>query len=392
MKKIQKNVSLPLLIFILTQFLNWTAYQTIAPILPIYVRDLGFSIADLGLISAALGISLMIFEPLWGMFLNKIGAKKVFLFSILCSTLIVFSYTFINDLIGFIILRFLSGAVGSAGGVSSRVLVRKSFSKGGRAYGTWYTIISIAGLVGPIIGGYAATIASGYNLVFYIATVIGFMALFLGFGIPEIKDTNESGKEEKSKGMTKKEKNTLVYASLLTIIPLFLRFVYTTFMPVFAKESEKFLLNPLEISLAFTIMGLVGLFAPLLFGELSDKIGRKKIIILGMGLNAFTFILLSTTPGVIIIYLTSAILAFGTAAVSPPLMALLTDKILPANQGIAIGVFGAGEDLGILIGPVIVGYVYQNYSAESSFLLTAVVMFINIIISIPLLRKLEQKN
>jgi DHA1 family multidrug resistance protein-like MFS transporter len=159
---------------------------------------------------------------------------------------------------------------------------------------------------------------------------------------------------------------------------------------VFAKESTKLLLNPLEIALAFTIMGIVGLFTPLLFGELSDRIGRIKIIILGMGLQALSFLLLQMTAGVVMLYLTAVIIGVGNAAVNPTMMALLTDKLRPSNHGFAIGVFGAGEDFGILLGPLIAGYFYQNHSAELSFLLAAAFMLVNIIVSIPLLQRIER--
>ena len=161
-------------------------------------------------------------------------------------------------------------------------------------------------------------------------------------------------------------------------------------MPVFAKESTKLLLNPLEIGLTFTIMGIVGLFAPLLLGDLSDRIGRIKIIVLGMGLQALSFLLLPMTTDIVMLYLTAVIIAVGNAAVNPAMMALLTDKLRPSNHGFAIGVYGAGEDIGILLGPLIAGYIYQNHSAELSFLLAAVFMLVNIIVSIPLLKRIER--
>jgi MFS family permease len=69
------------------------------------------------------------------------------------------------------------------------------------------------------------------------------------------------------------------------------------------------------------------------------------------------------------------------------MMSLLTRNIRLSNRGIAIGVYGAGEDIGILIGPLVVGYVYQTYSPELSFYLTAGLMLINAAVSTFLLRK-----
>jgi MFS family permease len=300
----------------------------------------------------------------------------------------MFSYTLVGDLTGFIFLRFLAGVTGSAGGVASRTLVRRVIPKGGgRAFGAWYMVIAAGGLIGPIVGGYAAT--TSYKLAFYIATAIAATAVLLSLGVPGSDDVDEKSKDNTpTKGFDTVEKNTLIVASALIIIPILLQFTFHTFMPVYAKESEKLLLGPFEIGLAFTAMSVVGLFAPLFFGELSDRIGRKKIILLGMALQCVSFSILPLITGITMLSLVAIILGLGNASVGPPMMALLTDKIRPSKLGLAIGLYGGGEDIGILIGPMLIGYVYQNYSAELSFFLAAGLMLTNILISFFLLKRI----
>jgi MFS family permease len=82
--------------------------------------------------------------------------------------------------------------------------------------------------------------------------------------------------------MDKSEKKMLLISSSLIILPYFLRTVYMTFMPVFAKESTKFLLGPVEIGMAVSAMGVAGFFAPFAFSELATKKGVKNVIVLGM--------------------------------------------------------------------------------------------------------------
>jgi MFS family permease len=356
----------------------------INPVLPIYVRYLGFSIADLGIISASIGITLIIFEPLWGFWLNSVGAKRMFLLSVLLSALIAFAYTLVRDLAGFILLRFLSGVAASANGVSTRTLLSQAIPKAERSSGIWYAIFAAAGLIGPAVGGYTAN--ASYNLAFYVAAAIAGLAFFLSFGIPKFENTESTSKEAAVNGMNGIEKRALYITSTLIVLPIFLRYTYQAFMPVFAKE--KFLLSPFEIGLAFAVMGAVGFFAPLLLSELSGRIGTKRIILVGMILLASSFLLLPLITGIEMLCLTAAILGLGNAAVCSPMMSILTSKIRFSNRGFAIGVYGAGEDIGILIGPLVTGYVYENYSAELSFQLIAGLMLVNAAISIPLLRKL----
>lgn len=384
LKTVKNTIRFPTLVLFLAFLVDGIAFRMITPILSIYVIDLGFSIVDLGIISAAFGLGLLISEPFWGMLTNRIGGKKVFSLCLLMTSLSIFSFTLLRDLLSFIALRFLAGVSMGALGPSSRTLVRTAISKGGRAFGAWYMIFAAADLIGPAIGGYVAT--ASYSLAFYTAAAAAFIALFLSFGAPDSKSVDSVNNGNNRGSMDKTVKKTLFITSSLTILPMFLSFVFTTFMPVFAKE--KLLLNPLEIGLAFTFMGVVGLFAPLVFGELSDRIGRKRIIIFGMLLGAFSFLLLSIVSGIIMLYLTAVISGLGNAAVNPSMMALLTDKVQNSNMGFALGVYGAGEDIGMWIGPLIVGYVYQIYSAELSFYLTAGLILFNIVAAIPLLKKI----
>ncbi len=388
MRAVKSLAPLPTLLFFSSQFINSVSGQITTLVIPIYLRDLGFRIVDLGVISAGLGVGLMIFEPIWGLLGDRVGAKKIFTLTMLSTPLIEFSYTLARDLTAFAALRFVQGAFVCGVGVSSRVLARTAFPKGGRAFGVWWMVPAAAGLIGPTVGGYAAL--TSYNLAFYIATAAASVACLLSLGAPSPRSTNPAVRVEKTEGWNAREKTALIVTSSSVIVPHFLLFAYRTFVPVFAKESPKFLMNPVEIGLVFTAYGVVGLFAPLLFGELSDRIGRKKIILLGMVLQALSFLLLPVISGIMALGLTAVVMSFGNAAVNPPMMALLTDNISASKHGLALGLYGAGEDIGIWIGPLVVGYVYQNYGAESSFYTTAGLMFLSTVLSVLLLRKIER--
>jgi len=380
-KNVRSRISPPIFLFFSSYLLTGVARWTIAPILPIYVRDLGFSIADLGIVSAGSGLALMIFEPICGLWADKVGAKGIFIFSALLMPLIVFSFTLSGDFAVFAALMFFSGLSLGAGGVSSRMLARMGGWKGGRAFGAWYAAFSAAGVIGPAIGGFTATI--DYRLAFYVAAVIGIVAFFLSLGTSGTDNAHLLDKGHETRGLDREEKRLVIAVSSLMILPMFLISVHRTFLPVFAKE--KFLLSPSEISSLFTIIGVVGLFAPLIFSEFSDRIGMRRMIMLGMALQASSFLLLPVASGIMMLVLAAFILGLGNAATSPLTMALLMEKISASKQGLVLGVYGFCENVGITLGPLIVGFIYQNYGAEFSFYATSGLMLVNLIFCIILL-------
>jgi len=352
--------------------------------------DLGFAISDLGIASATLGVALIIFEPVWGFLVNRWGARRIFLLSALLTTLVLLSYAFVRDLTGFVFVRFLSGIFGSAGAVSTRTLVWQAVPRKERAFGIWYTIFAAGGVVGPVIGGLVAT--QGYVPVFYVASIIAAVAFFLSLSIPTIEQQNtaSSGTNLPIQNMDKSERKVLFMTSFLVIVPLFLRTVYLIFIPVFAKESSKLLLGPIEIGMVVAAMGVAGFFAPFIHSELVSKAGVKEVILTGMLLEFGSFLLLPSVNGFPFLCLTAILLGTGEAAISISMMTFLMDKTRLSNRGLAIGVFGAGEDVGILVGPLIVGYLYRDCGAEFSFYLTAMLMLANVILSISLLRKISR--
>lgn len=387
MKTARSRIYPPRFLFFSAQLMSGTAKAVILPILPIYMRELGFSIATLGIFTAGSGFALMIFEPLWGVWADKVGAKRIFVLTNLFTPLVLFSYTLVKDFGMFGALMFFSGVWQCAWVVSSRMLARTASTKGGRAFGAWYTIFAAAGLIGPAIGGYTAAI--DYSLTFYVATVIALIAFLLSFGAPDSGRKHMPNEKDKVRGLNKEEKSILVVMSSLIILPMYLVAVSRTFLPVLAKE--KLFLGPLEVSWIFTIMGILGLIAPLLFSELSDRIGMKTMILIGMLLQATSFLLFPVASGMMMLALTAVIFGLGTAGTNPLMMALLMERIPIPKQGFTLGAYGFCEDIGLTLGPLIVGYIYQDYGAEFPFYMTSGLMLFNLVLSIPLLRNIDRK-
>jgi MFS family permease len=385
MRTLKNNTTLSLFLFLSSQLISRTAIYATIPIFPIYMRDLGFAITELGIVTASLGVALIIFEPLWGSLLNRLGAKSVFVSSTLMIALVLFSHTLVRDLLGFVFVRFLSGVFASAIAVSTRTLMSGIIPRKERAFGTWWAIYAAGGVIGPIIGGLVAT--QGYVLVFYTATFIGAIGFFISFWAPRPENANRAATVSNMKDMDKYEKRILLIASSLIVMPYFLRTVYMTYVPVFAKESPKFLLGPIEIGAVISAIGVTGFFAPFAFNEIAHRKGITKTIVLGMALQTLSFIVLPLVTGFPLLCSTAILFGLGEAATNPCMLAFLANKIRPSNQGLAIGVYGAGEDVGALIGPLIIGSLYQGFGAEFSFYLAAAIMLANTMIATSLLAK-----
>jgi len=385
-----------LLYLMAVMFMRGIAGGITQPIISIYLRTQGLSIMELGILGAGMGAGLLIFEPIWGVLADRGLNKKILIMSCVFTPFITFSYTAIRGIWALFSLMFFSGFAMSAMGVSSRGLTASYHHRRGKAFGRWYATIGLAGLIGPSIGGYLAGIE--YSLPFYASAMVSFFALFAAIWVvdPKIGVEGETRAEQHPNPSVTTTSSlraligsrALIVTSFLIIFPCFNFSVVNTFLPVYVKESPRFLFSELEIGLMFTVVNVVGIPTQLLFGELSDRVGRKAMIILGMVFDSLTFWVLPFIAGGYQLYFTVAIIAVARAAVNPIMLALMVDNVPLSLQGKAIGIYGALEDLGILLGPMVAGYAYQYYGPTLSFHMCAVLMLFGVIWAYMLLRKM----
>ena len=92
-------------------------------------------------------------------------------------------------------------------------------------------------------------------------------------------------------------------------------------------------------------------------GGLSDRIGRKRLIVVGMLLQSVALAAIAAGSTFEAWLLAAALLGLGTAMVYPTLLAAVADVADPIWRGSAIGVYRLWRDLGFAVGAVVAGVV-----------------------------------
>lgn len=111
------------------------------------------------------------------------------------------------------------------------------------------------------------------------------------------------------------------------------------------------------------------LFSPY-WGALSDRIGRKRVLLAGLAGYVVTFLLLAytrTLPGVFFVRALSGAI---TAATLPTAMAYVGDNTTPEERSRGMGILGAAMGLGVIFGPMI-GAFLSEISLATPFLASA---------------------
>jgi MFS transporter, DHA1 family, tetracycline resistance protein len=118
------------------------------------------------------------------------------------------------------------------------------------------------------------------------------------------------------------------------------------------------------------------IFAPLI-GNLSDKFGRRPIILISLFAFSMDYLLLAFSPTITWLFIGRIIAGISGASITTA-SAYIADISTPENRAKNFGMIGAAFGLGFIIGPVIGGFLGQ-YGSRIPFYAAAVLCLLNFI-------------
>ncbi len=120
------------------------------------------------------------------------------------------------------------------------------------------------------------------------------------------------------------------------------------------------------------------IFSPIL-GRLSDKYGRKPILVLSSFLNSISYFLIFLSPNLWILFLARILAGIGSANISVA-QAYIADTSSAHDRTKKLGLIGAAFGLGFIVGPLLGGVVSSKISIQAAFLVPAIFSLINTIL------------
>jgi multidrug resistance protein len=138
-------------------------------------------------------------------------------------------------------------------------------------------------------------------------------------------------------------------------------------IPNIAYRAAELDASPIEISLLFTLYSLMQfLFAPF-WGHLSDRIGRKPVLLLGLFGGGGGLLLFGVAAHLPLLYAARALSGLMSSAALPTAMAYVADVTDERGRGRGMGSMGAAMGLGFIFGPGIGGWL-ARFGHDAPFL------------------------
>lgn len=126
-------------------------------------------------------------------------------------------------------------------------------------------------------------------------------------------------------------------------------------LPLLPFYAEEFGASPFEVTLLIASFSAMQFIAVPIWGKLSDSLGRRPFIIVGLFASAVSYMLfgLAESLAALLVSRLAAGAAGGTISVA---QAYVADSTGPEDRAHGMGMLGAASGLGVLIGPAIGGY------------------------------------
>jgi DHA1 family multidrug resistance protein-like MFS transporter len=109
------------------------------------------------------------------------------------------------------------------------------------------------------------------------------------------------------------------------------------------------------------------IFAPM-WGRLSDRIGRKPVLIIGIAGYAVAFFLQGIAQDIVQFTVLRSVGGILSAATLPSAMAYIADKTRPEDRSRGVGLMGAAMGVGMIFGPMLGGVLTKVHLSMPPFL------------------------
>jgi MFS family permease len=343
-------------------------------VLPLYVAEMPapwFPFPEpvrVGILLSLFGLVSATFQPVMGAMSDRIGRRKVVIQAgLFLMGVATFSFLFAARFADLLVLRTIQGigvALTIPASMAIMAAVTSKKTRGG-AMGVYTTLRMVGFASGPLVGG-LLQVRFGFNAAFIAGTAL----ILLGMVLVQlwVKDIRVESPTTDPRPFRMFEPSLMSSGILGVGAATFVMSSAFSMMTTLERQfNARLNQTALGFSVAFSALMVSRLLFQVPLGRLSDRIGRKPLIIGGLVLMAPATALLGevVTTG----QLTGLRLlqGLGAAAIAAPAFALAGDLAKTGGEGRQMSIVTMGFGLGIALGPLLAGLL-AVHSFELPFL------------------------
>jgi len=358
-------------------FAFFMSFHMLLPIISPYAKQLGAGEGEIGVIIGIFALIAVLSRIPYGSYADKHSKKNLLLIGALIFTLAPLLYSMSSNPRALIFARMLHGLGIGAFTIAAFALVAELSPKLrlGEAMGVYGVSIMIATAIAPALSGYLVDIV-GFDNTFYLASGFGFLSLALAALMH--RDQVAKSPDSLLEGFLKAVRNRGVLLASYGIFILTVSYgVVVAFIPVHMINQG---ISYTLVGGFFAVYAIATIITRPVMGKLSDKVGRIKVIVPMMLLTVAGIYSVSLFASIEGLYISAVAYGFGFGSAYAVLSAMVVDNIKPKNRGTSMAVFTSNFDLGIAVGSMGLGLAADSLGYPRLFQLTALILFMGIVV------------
>jgi predicted MFS family arabinose efflux permease len=318
------------------------------PTLPLYVRDLGGSPIEVGIIIGAFSVGVLLARPFAGRAVDRGGRRKVLLLGALVAAAVAPFYL-ITAFAALVAVRVVHGAGLSAFTSASTVLVADLAPAGRRTefLGWLSTSGIVAFAIGPVIGIEVAQ-RWGWIALFVLVSICGLAAVVCATGLS--RPATLHGSERRVDYRAAILRREVVVPTVTMLLVISAHGGVFTFLPLMLEERLSF-----NFGLYFLVYSSASLCVRIVAGWLSRRIGDGPMIWGGLGLYAAGIFLMPLVQDSATMVISAVLFGLGFGMYQPAIYSMVADAASDRARGMVLSVLLGAFDLGMGIGGLVAG-------------------------------------
>jgi len=360
--------------------LQMTGFVMILPLFARRFESFGAGVEALGMSAMAYALTSTVAAPFIGMLADRFGRRPIILLSLAAYVLAFSGYLFAASAWLMILLRGLAGVftAGLIPAITSSVGDLASEDRRAQWIGIVNGGASAGWIVGPILGGLLYD-RFGYTVPFAASIGMAVGALLLAvFLIPE---TYTPSAHVSQLHLAWTHGFQVLFATSTFLLLMFISFGVMFAWAFIEPQFMFYVYDDLswtssQLGLIMSTFGVACMVGEFALGRLSDRFGRKPVLVLGLALFSAQFVGLVIFREATWIIVSFIIAGLGNAIYDPALSAYILDITPPEHKARIMGIKSTVGSFGNMLGPALVVLFTPFTGPQTVFLISAGLVFI----------------
>ncbi len=349
----------------------------VAPILPEISEALNIKDSLQGLLITSYTVTLGIVALIIGPISDKVGRRRILLFGCAFMTVALALHGVADSYVSMVTVRGLAGAAGGSLSGGAVAFVGDFFPYERRGWANGWVMSGMA--VGQIVGIPAGKILAdqfGFRwpfLMFAVTMLVATVLVWLFLPQPDVRRAegrlgvrSSIAKYRVLLGQAPVRNVSLVYLLMFLSLGLFVIYLPTWLEKVVGVSGT-------DIASLFFVGGIANVVSSPIAGKLSDRLGRKPLIIAScIGLGAVMLVTTYVINGIFTAYFLFAAAMVMFALRISPLQSLMTALVPDERRGMLMSLAIAVGQVGMGLGSGLAGVAYTEYGYLSNTVLATV--------------------